>query len=83
MIDDMPFYYLFPTYFSNNYFLWQHNMLNFGVLVSKDIWHEVPVYISNQSQKPLFLTNIRIEFDNEDFEVMVATNYKYGIPLPF
>ena len=83
IVDKRPLLLSFSVFFAPDYKFWNQDFINCGVLTDKDMWHEVAVYASSKTPLPVFLHNVEINFENKDFRVLAATNYKYGIPFPF
>lgn len=55
LVDGKSLFFNFSTYFATQKLLWMHDQLDLGVMVSKGVWHKVPVFISLQSDKPIYL----------------------------
>lgn len=83
LVDEELFYFSFFNYFTENFLVWAHHQLNLGLLASRNVLHEVPVYIQSTSPLSLYLQNVKVEIDNEDFQIHLVSFYKNGIALPF
>lgn len=83
IIDKNEYLYGLTTFFSDNFKFWEHDFINLGILTSRHVYHEVDLYISNKTNFPVILNNIVLTWDNNDFDVYVASYYKHPIALPF
>ena len=83
MVDKTEYLYALTAFYSNNYKFWEDDFINLGVFTSRNIYHEVDLYISNKDNNPAIIDNITFTWDNVDFDVYVSSYYKSPIALPF
>ena len=81
-IDNRDYHYSITSLFHKPKKFFNHDFLNLGILASKNLYVGVSVYVNNRLG-PAVLNDVKVMWENKDFEVNVAIPYKNKLALPY